>query len=164
MAKWTVVCLLAVLALAGCGSRESAEMSAAVKAIDPQLRSFYDHSYAGLEVVDDKLIVYRKPNAAVDALVRDLADDADVDVELRDAPYALEQLQPLAERVDRDRHHWRTRNFPVELVVTRPDCTGVNAYVATDDLEAARAEFRERYGDEPVFVDRPSRTGIVPVG
>ncbi len=162
MAKWTIVCLLAVLALAGCGSGESAEMSAAVQAIDPQLRSSYDHSYAGLEVEGDLLIIYRKPDAAVDALVRDLAGD--VDVELRDAPYALEQLQPLAERVDRDRHHWSTRNFPVKLVVTRPDGTGVNAFVATDDLEAARAEFREWYGEEPIFVERPSRTGIVPVG
>ena len=137
-------------------------MSAAVNAIDPQLRSFHDHSYAGLEVQDDLLIVYRKPDATVDALVRDLAGD--VEVELRDAPYALEQLQPLAERVDGDRHYWSTRGFPVKLVVPRPDGTGVNAFVTTEDLIGARAAFRERYTDPPVFVDRPSRTGIVPAG
>ena len=87
MAKWTIVCLLVVLALGGCGSGEAAEVSTAVEAVEAKLRSFSSHSYAGL-----------------------------------------------------------------------------NAFVATDDLDGARAEFRQRYGDEPIVVDRSARTGIVPVG
>jgi hypothetical protein len=161
MVKWTVFCLLLVLALSGCGSSE-AQLSAAVQAIDPQLRSRYAHSYAGLEVEDDRLIIYRKPDATVDAFVRERTED--VDVEFRDAPYALDTLQPLADRVNGDRHHWLTRDFPVTLAVPRADGTGVNAFVATEDLKAARAEFRQWYGAEPVIVDRPTRTGIVPVG
>ena len=162
MAKWTIICLLVVLALGGCGSGESAEVSTAVEAVEVKLRSFYAHSYAGLDVQDDRLVIYRKPDAALDAVVRDLVED--VDVEFRDAPYALEELQPLADRVNVDRNFWSTRKFPVTLVIPRVDGTGVNAFVATDDLDGARAEFRQRYGDEPIVVDRSARTGIVPVG
>jgi hypothetical protein len=163
MKKWTAFCLVVVLALGGCGSGDSARLSAAVQAVDPKLRSFYAHSYAGLEVEDDRLIIYRKPDAALDTAVREQLDD-DVDVEFRDAPYALDTLQPLADRVNGDRHHWITREFPVTLAVPRADGTGVNVFVATEELDAARAEFRQKYGDEPIVVDRPTRTGIVPVG
>jgi hypothetical protein len=165
MKKWTAFCLVVVLALGGCG--DSARLSAAVQAVDPKLRSFYAHSYAGLEVQDDRLIIYRKPDAALDTAVReqlDDDDDVDVDAEFRDAPYALDTLQPLADRVNGDRHHWITRDFPVTLAVPRADGRGVNVFVATKDFAAARAEFRQEYGDEPIVVDRPTRTGIVPVG
>ena len=162
MAKWTIVCLLVVLTLGGCGSGEAAEVSTAVEAVEAKLRSFYAHSYAGLDVQDDRLVIHRKPDAALDAVVRDLAED--VDVEFRDAPYALDELQPLADRVNADRHFWSTRKFPVALALPGVDGTGVNAFVATDDLEGARAEFRQRYGDEPIVVKRSARTGIVPVG
>jgi hypothetical protein len=162
MARWTVLCLLVVMALGGCGSGDSARLSAAVKTVDPKLRSFYSHSFAGLDVEDDRLVIYRKPDAALDDFVREQVDD--VDVEFRDAKYALDELQPLADRVSRDRHYWITQEFPVTLAVPRTDGTGVNVFVATEDLDAARAEFRQRYGDEPIVVDRPARTGIVPVG
>jgi hypothetical protein len=159
MTKWTVFCLLVVMALGGC-SGGSARVSAAVDAVDPKLRSFYSHSYAGLDVKGDRLIIYRKPDAALDAFVREQIDD--VDVEFRDAPYSLDELEQLTERVRNDWHYWATRRFPLKMVVPRLDGTGVDTFVATDDLDVARAEFRQRYGDEPIVVDRPARTGIVP--
>lgn len=160
MPTWRVLGLLVVLVLAGCGSGDRA--GAAVNAVEPKLRSFYSYAYAGLDVDGDRVIIYRRPNASLDAFVRERIGD--VDVEFRDAPYALDTLQPLADRVNRDRHYWSTRNLPVRLAVPRADGSGVNAFVATDDLDAARSEFRHRYGDEPIFLDRPSRTGIVPAG
>jgi hypothetical protein len=113
-------------------------------------------------VEDDRLVVYRKPDAALDAVVREQVDD--VDVEFRDAPYSLDELEPLTERVRSDWHYWATRQFPIKSVIPRIDGTGVNAFVATGDLDAARAEFRQRYGDQPIVVEHPARTGIVPVG
>lgn len=160
MRKWMILCLLVVMALAGCGSGD--KVSATVKAVDPKLRSFYSYSYAGLDGDGDRLVVYRRPNASLDEFVREQAGD--VDVEFRDAPYALDTLQPLADRVNQDRHYWITRNFLVKLAVPRVDGMGVNVFVATEDLGPARAEFQQRYGDEPIFLDRPSRTGIVPAG
>lgn len=164
MARWMIPCLLIVLALGGCGygPGNTGRLDAAVNAVDPKLRSFYSHSYAGLDVENDKLLVYRKPDAVLDTFVREQVDD--VDVEFRDAPYALDKLQPLADRVSKDRHHWIAREFPVTLAVPRTDGTGVNVFVATDDLDAARVEFRQRYGAEPIVVNLPARTGIVPAG
>jgi hypothetical protein len=162
MGKWTTLCLLVVMALGGCGSGDSARVSAAVDAVDPKLRSFYSHSYAGLDVEDDRLVVYRKPDAALDAVVREQVDD--VDVEFRGAPYSLDELEPPTERVRSDWHYWATRQFPIKSVIPRTDGTGVNVFVATEDLDAARVEFRQRYGDQPIVVEHPARTGIVPVG
>jgi hypothetical protein len=161
MAKWRVVCLLVVMALGGCGSGQPDPLSADAKAVEPKLRSFYSHSYAGLDVDDDRLVVYRKPDAALDAFVRDHVKDADI--ESRDAPFSLDELQSLTERVTGDRHYWSTRQFTVTLVAPRADGTGVNVVVATEDLKAAQEAFRQRYGNEPVIVHLPARTGIVPV-
>ena len=160
MAKWTVVCLLVVLALGGCGSGHSTRVSAAATTVEPLLRSIWSESYAGLGGDEDRLVVYRKPDAALDAFVRERVED--VDVEFRDAPYSLDELEPLAARVSGDWHYWATRQFSVQMVHPRFDGTGVTVVVATDDLDAAQAEFRQRYGAEPVLVRRPARTGIVP--
>jgi hypothetical protein len=160
MSKWIALCLLLILAVGGCGSGDSARVSAAVNAVDPKLRSFYSHSYAGFEVEDDRLVVYRKPDATLDAFVQEHVDD--IDVEFRDAPYSLDELEPLTERVRDDWHYWADRQFPITFAIPRTDGTGVNAFVAAEDLDAARAKFRQRYGDEPIVVDRPARTGIVP--
>lgn len=164
MVKWTALGLLVVMVLGGCsaGSGDSAQISAAVQTIDPKLRSFYSHSYAGLDVDGDRLVVHRRPDAALDTFVREQVKG--VHVEFQDAPYALDTLQPLADRVNRDRHYWSTRQFPVTLAVPRTDGTGVNVAVTADDLDAARTEFRQRYGDEPIVVDRAARTGVVPAG
>ena len=158
MRKWKVACLLVVLALAGCGADRVGE---AANTVEPQLRSFWSRSYAGLEVDDDRLVVYRTPNPALDAFVRERA--AGVEVEFRDSPYSLDQLQELTERVTGDGHYWSTRQFALKMVVPRADGTGVNAIVAAGDIDAARAEFRQRYGAEPVFVRPPARTGIAPI-
>jgi hypothetical protein len=162
MWKRAVVCLLVVMALGGCGSGDLAPLSADAKAVQPNLRSFFSHSYAGLDVDDDRLVIYRKPDAALDAFVRERVKD--VDVEFRDAPYSLDELEALVKRVRDDWHYWSGRQVAMKIVTPRIDGTGVNAVVATDDLGATQEEFRQRYGDEPVFVSLPARTGIVPAG
>jgi hypothetical protein len=157
--RWTLACLLLVLALGGC-SGDSAELSAAANTIEPKLRSFWSQSYAGLEVGDDQLVVYRKPEAALDAFVRDRIGD--VDVEFRDAPYALAELEPLVERVRADTQYWSGRQVTLTMVTPRTDGTGINAVVATENLKATQDQFQQRYGDEPIVVHLPARTGIVP--
>jgi hypothetical protein len=160
MAKWRVVCLLVVLVLGGCGSGDSTRVSAAVNTVEPLLRSIWSESYAGLGGDDDRLVIYRKPDAKLDAFVRERVEG--VDVEFRDAPYSLDDLEPLAARVTGDWHYWATRQVTVQMVHPRFDGTGVTVVVATGDLGAAEQEFRQRYGDEPVLVRRPARTGVGP--
>jgi hypothetical protein len=160
MTRWVVACLLAVMALGGCGSGDSARVNAAVNTIQMPLRSTYAHSFAGLDVEDDRLIVYRKPDPALDTFVRERVPEVDVD--FRDAPYSLDELEPLAQRVTGDWHYWSTRQFALKMVTPRADGTGVTVVVATDDLDAARAEFRQRYGDEPLILNLPPRSGIAP--
>ncbi|MEU4218788.1 hypothetical protein [Actinoplanes sp. NPDC026623] len=129
-------------------------------AVDPKLRSFYSHSYAGLDVKGDRLIIYRKPDAALDAFVRGQIDD--VDVEFRDAPYSLDELEQLTERVRADWHYWATRRFPLRMVIPRLDGTGVNA--------SSPPTTPMRHGQSSGSVTAtsrsswtaPARTGIVP--
>lgn len=158
--RWAVAGLLLVMALAGCGSDDTARHSAAANAVEPTLRSIWSESFAGLEVNDDRLVIYRKPDASLDAFVREKVED--IDVEFRDAPYSLDDLEPLVERVRADWHYWADRQVAIKTVTPLADGTAVNAVVATDDLDATRAEFRNRYGDEPIVVHLPTRGGIVP--
>jgi hypothetical protein len=155
-----VACLLMVAALAGCGSDEAARLSAAANTVQMPLRSLWSESYAGLEINDDQLVVYRKPDPALDAFVRERVKDVEVD--FRDAPHSLDELELLTERVRVDWHYWSTRECAIKMITPRADGTGITVVVAAGDLAAAREEFRQRYGDQPITLHRPARTGVAP--
>jgi len=160
--------LLAVtLLLGGCGQGAGADpdgstpLSAAANRVDREMRSSWSTSFAGTELDprNDRLIVYRKPDAGLEAAVRTTLDGVDVD--FRDAPYSLSELQPVADRVNADRAYWADRRITVKWAGPRADGTGVNVLVRTDDLAAARTALARHY-DNKVIVLTPATTGIVP--
>ncbi|WP_233413402.1 hypothetical protein [Nucisporomicrobium flavum] len=161
--RWAAAYLLVVVALGGCGfGDDSTAAETAVNTVQMPLRSLYSRSFAGLDVENDRLVVYRRPDAALDTFVRERVPE--VDVEFRDAPYSLDELEPLAARVTGDWHYWSTRQINLKLVTPRADGTGVTVVAAAGDLDAARAEFRQRYGDEPLILSPPAHSGIAPAG
>nr|WP_296067578.1 hypothetical protein [uncultured Actinoplanes sp.] len=168
MRRMAVAGLLVVtLLLGGCGQGAGADpdgstpLSAAANRVDREMRSSWAASFAGteLDTRNDRLIVYRKPDAGLEAAVRTKLDG--VDVEFRDAPYSLSELQPVADRVNADRAYWADRKIVVRWAVPRADGTAVNVVVRTDDVAAAGTAFAQRY-DNKVIVSTPTTTGIVP--
>jgi hypothetical protein len=159
MRRAAIIALLAVAALlGGCGSgdREAGDLA---NRIGPRLNSFWGYAFAGLERDGDRLIIYRKPNTDLDATVREWAGEVEVD--FRNAPWSLDDLRPLVDRVHADRQHWAEQKILIRYVTTRPDGTGVTVVAQTDDLAAAQTAFALTY-DARVTVAPPATSGIVP--
>lgn len=160
--------LAIAVALAGGGCSQEPDPAAleASGRIDNRLRTFFPQLYAGVEVAgDSRIIVYRKPGDPntphVEAAARNEARR--FPVEFRDARLSKDEMSRLADRVAVDLSYWRhERGFHVEGVTTRNDGAGVDVVVGDRDLDQATREFRERYGDEPVFVRKRRSGGIVP--
>lgn len=107
--------------LTGCGSsgRPSARTSDAANRLEPMLRETWSGSFAGLEIDGNRLVIYRKPDAHLDAAVREHASG--VEVEFRDARYSIDDLEPIVDRVNADRPYWRQRGIQVQTVTPLPD-------------------------------------------
>jgi hypothetical protein len=105
--------------------------------------------YAGVEIVADGLIVYRRPGGGLDRAVR--AALVGVTVSFRDAPYSRRELTALAGRILADTDYWTARGVPLWTVGARHDGTGVE--VATPAGERLLADAGTRYGaDVPIIV------------
>ncbi len=140
-------------------ANESA-LTAVADRIEPRAQERYPEVYAGLEIVpeQDRLRVYRKPSAELDAWVlRDFRAEC---VELVDAPHSAVELSALQSRIENDFDYWDQHGVHIETVVSRQDGTAVE--VGTADVNKARIELPKRYGTAIQIVvnsEGPQRPG-----
>ncbi len=154
-----LIAMVFAAGLAGCGSDQpSARVGEAANRLEPMLRDSWSGSFAGLEVDGNRLIIYRKPDAGLDAAVREHASN--VEIEFRDAQHSTDDLRPLVDRVNADRPYWRQRGFEVRAVSPRTDGSGVEVLLSANDLDQGRDTFRQRYPGVPLIL--VAAHGVVP--
>jgi hypothetical protein len=161
--------VVAVGALAGCGG-EVAEplpgipygsstwlvpndpaVTAAGDRLEPILRLQFADSYAGLvlEHSTRTVIVYRKPDEALDERVR--AEAKDVDVVLRNARMTLVEMQTLSDRVVADLAYWSRRGIVIGSVGPMPDGSGI-AVMTTNGSPTDRDNLMKRYATDAIAI------------
>ncbi|MDX6260855.1 MAG: hypothetical protein QOH84_2543, partial [Kribbellaceae bacterium] len=134
--------VVAVGLLAGCGGEPAESLpgvpygsptwsvqndpavTAAGDRLEPILRLQFADSYAGLVVEHEMrtVIIYRKPDRALDERARDEAKD--VTLVLRDARMTLVEMQLLSDRVVADIAYWARRSIVIGSVGPMPDGSG----------------------------------------
>lgn len=151
-----VLLVLLLAAVASCGMNQSGRgpastapayndpaLTKAADVVQPLLESRFASSYAGLEVRDDvpMLVVYRRPDPALDAEVRAAAPD--VRVEFRDARYPRVAMAEHVRRVMDDGDHWKGRGAEIVSAGPAVDGSGVRVGVtkAPDDLVQQLEEY-----------------------
>ena len=102
-------------------------------------------SFAGLVLDHDKrvVIVYRKPDAALDARVREKVKD--VTVQLRDARMSQREMADLRDRVIDDIGYWGEHGVRVNGAGPEPDGSGVEVMTtsgSSSDQKKLRAHYR----------------------
>lgn len=164
--------VLLVLLVASCGMNQSGRapvstapefgdpaLTKAADVVQPLLESRFASSYAGLEVRDDvpMLVIYRKPDPALDAEVRTAAPD--VRIELRDARYTRVDMAEHVRRVMDDGDRWKDRGAEIVSAGPAVDGSGVRVGVtkAPDDLEQ---QLEEQYPAMSFHVEESGK--IVP--
>ncbi|MFG1626900.1 hypothetical protein [Kribbella sp. NPDC049227] len=118
---------------------------AAAEVLNPLLLQDFAASFAGLVLDHDKrvVIVYRKPDAALDARVREKVKG--VTVELRDARMSQREMADLRDRVIGDIGYWGERGVAVNGAGPKPDGSGVEVMTTSgdsSDQEKLRAHYR----------------------
>jgi len=148
------------LAVAGCGTDpapgEQAPMPAvqagavndAATVVDRLGRERFPEHYAGIEITDGRVLVYRTPSPAFDDAVR--SKNLNVPVDLRDAPHSARELQALADRIATDLGYWRGEGFEIFSIGARYDGTAVEVGALRPEQLAPRLV--ERYGPTPPMV------------
>ena len=137
------------------GRENDPAVSAAADRLDPLLRRDFAASYAGLVLNHDEhtVVVYRKPDAALDARVR--SEVADVTVELRDARMSLREMEHLRDRVMTDRSYWSQRGIAISSAAPKPDGSGLEVMTVTGS-SGDRKKLTERYGTDDITVTKGS--------
>lgn len=163
-----VLVVVAVVVLGGCGvaGEESAPgvpygssywvqgepgVTAAADRLDPLLRLEFADWYAGLVLEDETrtVVVYRKPNKALDERVR--AEVKDVRVVLRDARMSLVEMQALSDRVMADIPYWSLRGMVIGSVGPAPDGSGIDVMTVAGSTDN-REELIKRYGTDAIKI------------
>jgi hypothetical protein len=121
-----------------------AALEAAMGRIDTAGRTGHAHSYAGMEVDQERVraIVYRVPSAAFDDVIRLSA--ANTCIVVRDAAHSLAELTTWHDRIVADLRAWQDEGVRISSVVARHD--GVGVEVGTRDIARARIDLPRRYG------------------
>ena len=135
-------------------------VTAAGDRLEPVLRLQFADSYAGLVLEHETrtVVVYRKPDAALDERVRGEAKD--VNVVLRNARMTLVEMQALSDRVVADIAYWARRDIVIGSVGPMPDGSGV-AVMTTNGSASDRANLMKRYATDAIVI---SAGTIVPAG
>ncbi|WP_131518353.1 hypothetical protein [Kribbella capetownensis] len=120
-------------------------MTAAADVLNPLLLRDFAESFAGLVLDHDKrvVIVYRKPDAALDARVREKVKG--VTVQLRDARMSQREMADLRDRVIADTGYWSEHGVSINGAGPKPDGSGVEVMTtsgSTSDQKQLRAHYR----------------------
>lgn len=140
---------------ASSGQQNDPAVSAAADRLDPLLRRAFAASYAGLVLNHDDhtVVVYRKPDAALDASVRN--EVTDVSVELRDARLSLQEMEDLRDRVMADRAYWSQRGISISSAGPKADGSGIEVMTPTGG-SGDRKKLTKRYGTDAITVTKGS--------
>lgn len=163
-----VLVVVAVVVLGGCrvAGEESAPgvpygssywvqgdpgVTAAADRLDPLLRLEFADWYAGLVLEDETrtVVVYRKPNKALDERVR--AEVKDVQVVLRDARMSLVEMQALSGRVMADIPYWNQQGVVIGSVGPASDGSGIDVMTVAGSTDN-REELIKRYGTDAIKI------------
>jgi hypothetical protein len=162
------LCLGLGISLAGCGTPGPAgdrpanpplsatndpALSAAADALIPELETRFKETYSGvlLKNTDRTLVIYRKPDAALDEFVR--ARVQSVPVELSEAKMSLARMREIRDEVMREREQWSARGIEVNGANPKSDGSAVEVFTTRGAPEEQRA-FDERYGEGTISVVR----------
>lgn len=110
--------------------------------VEQLARGQYPDHYAGVEVSEGGVVLYRKPSPELDEAVRDLDDEGVV--VFRDAPYSCRELERLRDEIVDDAEHGRLDDVEVSSVAVKHDGTAVEVGVV--DIDKARRELTRRFG------------------
>jgi hypothetical protein len=137
-------------------------VTAAADRLDPLLRQDFAASYAGLVLDHDAhaVVVYRKPDTALDARVH--SDVTDVTVELRDARMSLQEMEDLRDRVMADSAYWSQQGIKISSVGPKPDGSGIEV-MTSPGSSGDRKKLAKRYGTDGITVTHGSII-LVPPG
>lgn len=127
---------------------QEGDVSDAATTVDQWARERFPGNYAGIEIEDSRVEVYRTPSAAFDDGLRRL--DLRAEAVPRDAPYSARELQALADRVTSDIGYWQGRGIEISSVGARQDGTAVE--VGTPEPEKLGPLLAGRYGSAPPAV------------
>jgi hypothetical protein len=99
--------------------------------------------YLSMEHETNRIVVYRKPSADLDALILDKFE-ADC-VELRDVAYSAVETTALADKIADDFPYWRSRGIEIYTVGMNDDWSVMEVHTREADVEKAEAELPKRY-------------------
>lgn len=104
-------------------------LTRAADVVQPLLEKEFASTYAGLEMRSDvpMMVVYRKPDPALDAEVREVAPD--VRIEFRDARYTRVEMDEYVRRVMDDGEYWKGRGIKIAQAGPAVDGSGVEVGV-----------------------------------
>ncbi len=137
------------------GQQNDPAVTAAADRLDPLLRRDFAASYAGLVLNHDErtVVVYRRPDAALDARAR--SEVTDVTVELRDARMSLREMQDLMARVLADTGYWSRQGATISSVGPKPDGSGIEVMTSPGN-SGDQKKLRKRYGTDAITVTHGS--------
>ncbi|GAA3590757.1 hypothetical protein [Kribbella ginsengisoli] len=119
--------------------------------LEPVLRLRFADSYAGLVLEHETgtLIVYRKPDAALDERVR--AEATNINLVLRNARMTLVEMRSLSDRVTADLAYWARRGIVIGSVGPMPDGSGI-AVMTTNGSATDHENLTKRYGTDAIVI------------
>jgi hypothetical protein len=98
----------------------------------------------------DRLVVYRRPLAALDAAVRQRFPDLADDLRFADAAYSFRYLDELGRRILTEQ---LGTGVHIREVSPQPDGSGVR--VVTPDARRVRKQLQQRYGEAVIVTEGP---------
>ncbi|MEV6413228.1 hypothetical protein [Kribbella sp. NPDC051718] len=177
--RWGVLAVVLAGVLVGCGAEAAGEpppgipygsptwsvqndraLTTVADRLEPILRLQFADSYGGLvlEHETQTLIIYRKPNTAIDNRAR--AEAKDVNLVLRNARMTLVEMLALSDRVTADLAYWTRQGIVIGSVGPMPDGSGI-AVMTTDGSPSDRANLMKRYATDAITL---SAGTVVPAG
>jgi hypothetical protein len=130
---------------------QETEAEDAATRVDRMGRERFPDVYAGVELREQRVVIFRMPSAPFDQAVQELR--LPVETESHDAPYSARTLEGLAQRVVADIEFWKGQGIQIMSVGSRPDGTAVE--VGTPQAAQLGPQLPGRYGTNPPALAEP---------